>query len=111
MIKKILFSAFCVCMLCFTGCSLQPQEAQLNARRPMVMIEESIYLDTGKEILKTIDDDAILGEILSEVAVSEIPTKNDEGNFDCIGVKYASYENGFALKLKDGWFFFEPEET
>lgn len=108
--KWLLLSALCLSALLLTGCAGNSGVTELYDRRPMVMIEGRIYLDTGKEISETIGAAEIDGEISSSVAGSEVPTQNATGNFDCVGAKYALYQEGIALDLDGRWFFFEPEE-
>ena len=78
-----------------------------NARRPMLMVDGIIYLDTGKEIQTEIEDNQIVGTVQSTVEASAIPTQNGEGNFGSVGAEYARYEDGIVVKLDNKWFFFE----
>ena len=85
-------------------------EAPLNAMRPMIMVDGVLYLDTGKEVAKNVDNSAILGEITSAAGASEKPTKNGQCNFGSgVGAKYAAYDDGIAVFLDHKWFFFEKE--
>ena len=43
---------------------------------PMVMVEDKLYLDTGKQISVEIDNSAIIGTITSEVDATEAPSQN-----------------------------------
>lgn len=80
-------------------------------RRPMIMVDDILYLDTGKEIAGNVDDSAVLGQITSAVDVSENPSEHGQCNFDSgVGAKYASYEEGMAVLLENKWFFFEKDE-
>lgn len=83
----------------------------LWARRPMIMVDGILYLDTGKEVAGNVDDSAILGQITSAVSVSEKPAEHGQCNFDSgVGAKFSAYEDGMAVFLENRWFFFEKEE-
>ncbi|MEG3029891.1 MAG: hypothetical protein RR827_05785 [Oscillospiraceae bacterium] len=87
----------------------------LNARRPMVMVDGCLYLDTNKEISVKIEDNDVVGKILSSVDSSKIPTENGQCNFvSGVGAKYAFYNDGLALFLTeegDKWIFYEKDLT
>ncbi|MEG1883722.1 MAG: M56 family metallopeptidase [Clostridia bacterium] len=87
-------------------------KAPLNDMRPMIMVDGVLYLDTGKEVAKNVDNSAIIGEITSAAFVSEKPTENGQCNFNSgVGAKYAAYEDGMAVFLNNKWFFFGKEAT
>ena len=71
------------------------------------MVEDGIYMDTGKQIAVEIDDSAILGSITSSVDAKEMPTQNGESNFGSEGAPYAFYDDGLVVMLQNEWFFFE----
>ena len=47
------------------------QSQSLSDRRPMIMVNGDMYLDTGKEVSVEIDESAIIREISSSVDQSE----------------------------------------
>jgi hypothetical protein len=101
--KKAIYSLFIIVgLLAMAGCA-QNETAKMTDRRPMLMVEGKIYLDTGKQIPVDYDDAAILGRIDSSVGSSEIPTKNGESNFGSEGAKYAFYEDGIVVLLQNKW--------
>jgi len=69
-------------------------------RRPMIMVNGELYLDTGKEVPVEIDESAIIGEISSSVDQSEKPTKEGQTNFGNIGAKYAHFEDSIVVFIK-----------
>lgn len=79
-------------------------------RRPMVMVEGAIYMDTGEQMTIEIDDSAISGTITSSKDGSETPEKNGQSNFGCEGAQYAFYEEGLVVMLQNKWIFFEKEK-
>lgn len=93
-------------------------EAALGDRRPMVMVNGEIYLDTGRESDITGRCGIMDGEITSEVDGSEIPVKNDQSNFGTgYGYQYVD-ENSIDVLLPYGsgsedmkWIRFEKEQT
>jgi hypothetical protein len=86
-------------------------KASPGDRRPMVMVNGAIYLDTGRSIAAKIDESAIAGRILTSVGSSEIPTENNTSNFDAGGASFAYYEDGLVLLLNDQWIFFEKDTS
>jgi hypothetical protein len=78
-------------------------------RRPMIMVDGQIYMDTGKQMAIEIDDSAILGTITSSVDGTEKPAKNGESNFGCEGAQYAFYDGGLVVMLQNEWVFFARE--
>ncbi len=72
----------------------------------MVMVNERIYMDTGKEITVEIDESAITGTITSSVKSTEIPVQNGESNFGNEGAQYALYDDSLVVLLQNKWIFF-----
>jgi hypothetical protein len=107
--KKVLCAVVLACCFLMTaGCS--PNEpAEKWDRRPMVMVEGVIYMDTGKEMVVEIEDSAILGTIASSVEGSEMPAQNGQSNFGCEGASYAYLDDGLVVLLENEWVFFEKE--
>ncbi|MDO4333396.1 MAG: hypothetical protein Q4C58_12040 [Eubacteriales bacterium] len=93
-------------------------EAILGDRRPMVMVNGELYLDTGEVSDITARCGTMDGEITSEVDGSEIPTKDDQSNFGTgYGYQYVD-ENSIDIFLPYGsdsddmrWIRFEKEKT
>jgi hypothetical protein len=79
-------------------------------RIPMVMVEDALYLDTGKQISAEIHDSAIIGAITSKVDATEIPSENAQSNFGCIGSEYAFYKDGIVVMMNNEWQFFRREK-
>jgi len=108
--KKIVCVVLCACcFLVIAGC-LQDETAEKWDRRPMIMVEGEIYMDTGKQMTAEMDDSAFLGTITSSVDGTEMPTQNGESNFGCEGAQYAFYEDGLVVMLQDKWVFFEKDK-
>lgn len=84
-------------------------EATTWDRRPMIMVNGELYLDTGKEIPVEIDESAIIGEISSSVDQSEKPTEEGQTNFGNIGAKYAHFEDNIVVLINNEWVLFEKE--
>ncbi|WP_312833219.1 hypothetical protein [Sedimentibacter saalensis] len=97
-------------IITITACgNKEVEEKMLGDRIPMIMVEEYIYLDTGEKMPVEIDDMAILGNITSEVAGSEIPTQNGQSNFGCVGSEYAYFDDGIAVMINNEWQYFKRE--
>ena len=84
-------------------------KASLSDRRPMVMVNSVLYLDTGKQVPVEINESAIIGEIRSSVDQSEKPTEEGQTNFGSIGSKYAYYEENIVVLINNKWVLFERE--
>ena len=83
----------------------------LSDRRPMVMVNGMLYLDTGKHVPVEINDSAIIGEISSSVDQSEKPTEEGQTNFGSIGSKYAYYEKNIVILINNKWMLFERDNN
>ncbi len=108
--KALYFMALAaIVIILMAGCT-QSEPAEKWDRRPMLMVEGTIYLDTGKQMPVEIVDSAILGVIASSVDSSEMPAQNGESNFGCEGAPYAYLDDGLAVLLNNEWVFFEKEQ-
>jgi len=103
--------ALALCSLLFTGCAAKEQEEEtVYDRRPMVMVDSRIYLDTGRESYVTGRCAVLDGEITSEVDGSEKPAENDQSNF---GTRYGYQrmdENTIELFINEKWVVFKAED-
>ena len=86
-------------------------KASLSDRRPMIMVNGILYLDTGKQVPVEIDDSAIIGEISSLVDQSEKPTEEGQSNFGSLGSKYAYYEENIVVLINNKWVLFKREQS
>ncbi len=81
--------------------------ATLNDLIPMVMVNDKMYIDTGKESQTINRDDYFDGEITSEVAGNKRPTQNNESNFGT-GFHYQIIdENVIEIEIDNKWYIFE----
>ncbi|MDD4834296.1 MAG: M56 family metallopeptidase [Lutispora sp.] len=88
-----------------------PDEKQFRDLRPMIKVGDMLFLDTNKEISIEIGDSDIIGEVVSSVNQHEKPVENGQTNFGSIGSKYAYYDDGLVVLLKNKWIFFEKENN
>jgi beta-lactamase regulating signal transducer with metallopeptidase domain len=86
-------------------------KASLSDRRPMIMVNGILYLDTGEQVPVGIDDSAIIGEISSLVDQSEKPTEEGQSNFGSLGSKYAYYEENIVVLINNKWVLFKREQS
>jgi hypothetical protein len=109
--KTIVFVLVFAFALSLVGCgsSSTATENNLGDRRPMIMVDDKIYLDTGKLMTVEIAESEILGTITSSGDSTEIPKENGESNFGFEGAQYAYLDDGLVVMLQDGWVFFEQE--
>ena len=82
-------------------------ETIISDRRPMIMVNGVLYLDTGKIVIYPYS--VIHGKITSSVDQSEKPTEDDQSNFGNISASYAFFEDGIVVFMDNGAVFFEKE--
>lgn len=105
-----------VCAFYMAGCSdgakNNAQEEEKWARIPMVMIDGTLYLDTGHFNNDVGRCGMMDGEITSEVDSSEEPTEDNQSNFGTgYGYQYGATEGTVDLYIDDNWVIFATEEA
>lgn len=116
--KKILSIMFLVLMLfSAVGCAKEKpnepaEETTTWDRIPAVMVDDVLYITTGRESTAEGRCGTWDGEITSECSGSELPTENDQSNFGT-GYGYQRGEReGTVEVLVDGrWIIFATEEV
>ena len=98
-----------LCILILAGCSKKEQIVPdtPNAMVPSIIYQGSLYRTTGKQIPAEVDESAIVGEIVSIVPLTQLPTKEGEANFGEIGDQYAITSDGLLVKMNNEWTLFE----
>ena len=104
--KRFVLLWTAVSLLLLFGCSRQ--ETTSDDRLPALMVEGTLYLDTGKQIPVEMEESAILGQITDSVGQNELPEENGQSNFGCIGAEYAYFSDGVVVLINHEWQFFEP---
>lgn len=101
-----------ICMvMAVSGCSSKVEEEvpQTYDLIPQVMVDDEIYIDTGRESEITGRCGVMDGEITSEVPGSEQPTENNQSNFGT-GYGYQRVgEDVIELLIDNKWIVFEKE--
>ena len=101
-----------IMVLTIVGCGVEETttEKQLNDLIPMVMVNGTLYLDTGKESpIKERKCGTPDGEITSSVDQTEKPTKDNQSNFGT-GYKYQYGSEGtIELYMNEKWWVYEAE--
>lgn len=106
--SKILIFSFVCLLIISSGCSKENSEPKLNDLKPMLMVNETIYLDTGTEV--TLDEKkSIIKQIVSTVPQSEKPTKDGQSNFGSIGDNYCVDGDKVLVEVNNKWIVFEVE--
>jgi hypothetical protein len=78
-------------------------------RRPMVMVNGELYIDTGVESDLVGRCGVMDGGISSTVDISEIPIQDNQSNFgDSYGYQYVG-ENSIDIYMNEKWIRFEKE--
>ncbi len=80
-------------------------------RIPMVMVNDKLYYDTGRESTIEMRCGNMDGEITSSVDGTQIPTQNNESNFGSgFGFQYGSEEDTIEVYMNEKWIVFEYRE-
>lgn len=90
----------------------QPAETESSKwdKIPMVMVNDKLYYDTGKESSITGRCGIMDGEITSTVDGSEIPKENNQSNFRVgFGYQYGD-NNTIEIFMNEKWIVFERRE-
>lgn len=108
--RKGFFACLLLLLIIVSGCTGKQEIQELSDLRPMIMVADRLYLDTGKVISIEFDEGEITGEVLSSVPQHDKPTENGQTNFGSIGSKYVQYGENIVILMKDKWILFEREE-
>ena len=108
--KKVFFSFVLLCFIIISGCTSNQEVQELSHLRPMVRVNDHLFLDTGKEISINLQDLEIAGEIISSTPQHEKPSENNQTNFGFIGSKFAYYGDDIVIFMKDKWILFDRAE-
>lgn len=85
---------------------------ELGDRVPMVMIDGTLYLDTGRESSVMARCGMMDGEITSQVAGSEVPAIDDQSNFGTgYRYQYGTMEGTIDIYMNGKWWIFATEEA
>ena len=88
------------------------REAETWDLIPMVMVNGTLYLDTGHESTIEARCGVIDGEITSQVDGSKQPTVDDQSNFGTgYGYQYGATEGTIELFMNGKWWIFATEEA
>ena len=107
--KKLVTLAL-ICMLGLTGCS-KVGEAKWDMI-PMVMVDGTLYLDTGHKNTEVRKCGMMDGEITSTVDGTEKPSQDNQSNFGSgYGYQYGMTEGTIEIYMNDAWCIFATEEV
>lgn len=88
------------------------KEAETNDLIPMVMVNEKLYLDTGKESTVAGRCGVMDGEITSTVDANEMPSQNNQSNFGTgYEYQYGPQEGTIEIYMNEKWWVFATEEV
>lgn len=80
-------------------------------RIPMVMVNDKLYYDTGRESTVDLRCGNMDGSITSSVDGTQSPTKNNESNFGSgFGFQYGTEEDTIEVYMNEKWIIFEHRE-
>ncbi|MBT9775987.1 hypothetical protein GPL15_05650 [Clostridium sp. MCC353] len=82
----------------------------LNDLPPMVMLDGSIYIDTGQESPMGAAD-AVSGKILSAVEGTKRPSEDGQSNFGCVGNNYVLNDDYAVININEKWILFRKEKS
>lgn len=101
-----------VCLLGLAACASATEDEEKWDTIPMVMIDGTLYLDTGHESTAEGRCGVMDGEITSSVDGSETPSADDQSNFGTgYGYQYGATEGTVELYMNDAWWVFATEEV
>lgn len=88
------------------------KEAETRDLIPMVMVNGTLYLDTGHESTIEARCGMMDGEITSQVDGNKQPTVDDQSNFGTgYGYQYGATEETIELFMNGKWWIFATEEA
>ncbi len=113
--KAIFFLTLLSVLFLFLLCACA-KKAELTEERwdriPMVMIDGTLYLDTGSDSAADGRCGVMDGEITSTVEGSELPQEDDQSNFGVgYAYQYGAQEGTVELDLNGSWRIFATEEV
>lgn len=86
-----------------------------NTMRPAVMYAGRLYYSTGKTTAAVPVENAYLGTVKSTVDGTQLPTRDGEANFDCLGTSFAEINDGvdqaILVLIRDEWVLFQAEAS
>lgn len=86
------------------------EDFSFGDRIPMVMVDDALYLDTGRESTLTARCGMMDGEITSSVDASEKPSENGQSNFGSgYGWQYGEGDT-IEILINDKWMVFKAQE-
>ena len=88
------------------------QDAEILDLIPMVMVNGTLYLDTGYESATEARCGVMDGEIISQVDGSKQPSIDDQSNFGTgYGYQYGAIEGTIEIYMNGKWWIFATEEA
>lgn len=116
--KKILSIMFLVLMLfSAVGCAEKKTDELEKGkmtwdRIPAIMVDDVLYITTGRESTAEGRCGTWDGEITSECSGSELPTENDQSNFGTgYGYQYGERKGTVEVLVDGHWIIFATEEV
>lgn len=98
--------------LALSGCNNKPAAEEKWAMLPMVMVDGTLYLDTGFPSSMKGRCGVMDGEITSSVDGTETPTEDNQSNFGTgYGYQYGMEEGTIEIYMNENWRIFATEEV
>lgn len=98
--------------LALSACDNKPAAEEKWAMIPMVMVDGTLYLDTGFPSSMEGRCGVMDGEITSSVDGSEKPTADNQSNFGTgYGYQYSMEEGTIEVYMNENWRIFATEEV
>lgn len=98
--------------LAFSACNNEPAAEEKWAMLPMVMVDGTLYLDTGLPSSMEGRCGVMDGEITSSVDGTEKPTADDQSNFGTgYGYQYGMEEGTIEIYMNENWRIFATEDV
>jgi len=96
----------------FIGCSASNPVSSPNALVPSIMVDDTLFYMSQLNKTSNIDinESDSLNRTISEVSLSQWPTKNGQSNWCPVGSPYLRHENGIIVYWNEKWVLFITEE-
>jgi len=91
----------------FTNIEDKPTPGDL---RPMIFVNDTLYLDTGKVYQHKLDNFIYIGEVTSVVSENEEPAENFQANYVSVGSEVYQYGENIIIFVNDIYSEYQKAE-
>ena len=100
----------CACGVSDSSIASAPEEEHWD-RKPCIMVDGELYLTTGGRSHLPTHPEEFDGHITTEVSGWELPTENDQANFDSgFGYNFGQVKGTIEIYYNDDWWLYALED-